>query len=275
MRVFVAGATGVVGQFLVPSLVAAGHEVTGTTRSTAKAADAASRRRDTRHRRRPGPPGRAGRGQGGAARGDRAPDDRPGQHEQLPQLRQGVRGHQRAAHQGHRLPAGSRAAGGHPPVHRAELRRLEQHQDRRPGQDRGRPARPRSGPVDPQVHRRRSGTSRRPCPARSPRAWCCATARSTATAPRTTCSTWCASGRCPLSAGARASGRSARSPTPPPRPPRRSTVARPAIYNIVDDDPAPVREWLPYLAECIGAEAAACGCPAWLGGLLAGELSSR
>ena len=38
MRVFVAGATGVVGQFLVPSLVAAGHEVTGTTRSAAKAA---------------------------------------------------------------------------------------------------------------------------------------------------------------------------------------------------------------------------------------------
>ena len=38
MRVFVAGATGVVGQYLVPSLVAAGHEVTGTTRSTAKAA---------------------------------------------------------------------------------------------------------------------------------------------------------------------------------------------------------------------------------------------
>src|SRR5512142_15598 len=38
MRVFVAGATGVIGQFLVPSLVTAGHEVTGTTRSTAKAA---------------------------------------------------------------------------------------------------------------------------------------------------------------------------------------------------------------------------------------------
>jgi nucleoside-diphosphate-sugar epimerase len=39
MRVFVAGATGVIGQYLVPSLVAAGHEVTGTTRSLAKAAD--------------------------------------------------------------------------------------------------------------------------------------------------------------------------------------------------------------------------------------------
>src|SRR5258705_7197395 len=38
MRVFVGGATGVIGQFLVPSLVAEGHEVTGTTRSTAKAA---------------------------------------------------------------------------------------------------------------------------------------------------------------------------------------------------------------------------------------------
>jgi len=38
MRVFVAGATGVIGQYLVPSLIAAGHEVTGTTRSPAKAA---------------------------------------------------------------------------------------------------------------------------------------------------------------------------------------------------------------------------------------------
>lgn len=28
----------------------------------------------------------------------------------------------------------------------------------------------------------------------------------------------------------------------------------PGIYNIVDDDPAPVAEWLPYLAEVIGAK---------------------
>ena len=28
----------------------------------------------------------------------------------------------------------------------------------------------------------------------------------------------------------------------------------PAIYNIVDDDPAPVREWLPVLADALGAE---------------------
>ena len=39
MRVFVAGASGAVGRPLVPKLVAAGHEVTGTTRSESKADD--------------------------------------------------------------------------------------------------------------------------------------------------------------------------------------------------------------------------------------------
>src|SRR3989442_12604510 len=37
MRIFVAGATGAVGKRLVPMLVASGHEVTATTRSTGKA----------------------------------------------------------------------------------------------------------------------------------------------------------------------------------------------------------------------------------------------
>jgi 2-alkyl-3-oxoalkanoate reductase len=37
MRVFVAGATGMIGQYLVPGLISAGHEVTGSTRSAAKA----------------------------------------------------------------------------------------------------------------------------------------------------------------------------------------------------------------------------------------------
>src|SRR5687767_4336473 len=36
MKIFVAGATGAVGRLLVPLLVEAGHEVTGTTRSAAK-----------------------------------------------------------------------------------------------------------------------------------------------------------------------------------------------------------------------------------------------
>ncbi len=38
MRIFLAGATGVIGQRLTPLLVAAGHEVIGTTRSSDKAA---------------------------------------------------------------------------------------------------------------------------------------------------------------------------------------------------------------------------------------------
>jgi uncharacterized protein YbjT (DUF2867 family) len=38
MRVFVAGATGALGRHLVPALVAAGHEVTATTRTPGKVA---------------------------------------------------------------------------------------------------------------------------------------------------------------------------------------------------------------------------------------------
>jgi NAD(P)-dependent dehydrogenase (short-subunit alcohol dehydrogenase family) len=38
MRVFVTGATGALGRHLVPGLVAAGHEVTATTRTPAKVA---------------------------------------------------------------------------------------------------------------------------------------------------------------------------------------------------------------------------------------------
>jgi nucleoside-diphosphate-sugar epimerase len=44
----------------------------------------------------------------------------------------------------------------------------------------------------------------------------------------------------------------------------------PGIYNVVDDDPAPVAQWLPYLAEVLGAKPPR-RIPAWLGRLLAGE----
>ena len=44
----------------------------------------------------------------------------------------------------------------------------------------------------------------------------------------------------------------------------------PAIYNIVDDEPAAVREWLPVLAEILGAKPPR-RFPAWLAQLLAGE----
>ena len=44
----------------------------------------------------------------------------------------------------------------------------------------------------------------------------------------------------------------------------------PGIYNIVDDEPAPVREWLPALAAAIGAKPPR-HVPVWLGRLVAGE----
>jgi nucleoside-diphosphate-sugar epimerase len=43
------------------------------------------------------------------------------------------------------------------------------------------------------------------------------------------------------------------------------------VFNIVDDEPAPVSEWLPYLAECAGAKPPR-RIPAWLARLLAGEM---
>jgi nucleoside-diphosphate-sugar epimerase len=44
----------------------------------------------------------------------------------------------------------------------------------------------------------------------------------------------------------------------------------PGVYSIVDSDPAPVADWLPYLAEVAGAKPPL-RMPAWLGRLLAGE----
>ena len=44
----------------------------------------------------------------------------------------------------------------------------------------------------------------------------------------------------------------------------------PAIYNIVDDEPAPVREWLPVLARVLGAKPPR-RFPVWLARLVAGE----
>jgi nucleoside-diphosphate-sugar epimerase len=44
------------------------------------------------------------------------------------------------------------------------------------------------------------------------------------------------------------------------------------VFNIVDDEPAPVREWLPYLAQCVQAKPPR-RVPAWLVRPLAGEMA--
>jgi nucleoside-diphosphate-sugar epimerase len=47
----------------------------------------------------------------------------------------------------------------------------------------------------------------------------------------------------------------------------------PGIYNVVDDEPAPVREWLPVLASALGAKPPR-RIPRWLGRLAAGEVAT-
>jgi 2-alkyl-3-oxoalkanoate reductase len=44
----------------------------------------------------------------------------------------------------------------------------------------------------------------------------------------------------------------------------------PEIYNVVDDEPAPVREWLPVLADALGAKPPR-HVPVWLARLIAGQ----
>jgi nucleoside-diphosphate-sugar epimerase len=46
------------------------------------------------------------------------------------------------------------------------------------------------------------------------------------------------------------------------------------VFNIVDDEPAPAAEWLPYLAQCAGAKPPR-RVPVWLARLLAGEVAVR
>lgn len=44
------------------------------------------------------------------------------------------------------------------------------------------------------------------------------------------------------------------------------------VFNIVDDEPAPQSTWLPYLAQCVGAKPPR-RMPVWLARLLAGEMA--
>jgi 2-alkyl-3-oxoalkanoate reductase len=46
------------------------------------------------------------------------------------------------------------------------------------------------------------------------------------------------------------------------------------LYNITDDEPAPVSEWLPYLARVVGAKPPI-RVPKWLAGLMAGAVTVR
>jgi nucleoside-diphosphate-sugar epimerase len=47
----------------------------------------------------------------------------------------------------------------------------------------------------------------------------------------------------------------------------------PGVYNVVDDEPAPLREWLPVYAEALGAKKPF-RVPAWLASLIAGKTAT-
>ena len=128
MRVFVTGATGALGRHLVPGLVAAGHEVTATTRTPGKVAQLREAGAE------PVVLDGLDREAVIAAVLAAAPEVILHQMTALAGMRslrnpdKAVRRHERAPDPGYRQPAGRRGAGGHPPGHRARLR------GRRPGQ---------------------------------------------------------------------------------------------------------------------------------------------
>ncbi len=109
---------------------------------------------------------------------------------------------------------------------------------------------------------------RMPAGSRSATAHC--TGRATPSGAAARSSRWSRRGSFRSSAEAPVCGRSATSTTRHPPPPLAVTRGAPGLYNIVDDDPAPVSEWLPELARIIGAKAPM-HVPAWVAMPLIGE----
>ena len=270
MRVFVAGASGAIGRSLVPKLVAAGHEVTGMTRSEERA-EAIARRAHARPwwtcstamRLR-------------AAIGEAAPEVLVHELTSLPdrldfRKEDIYEPHEPGPHRGHAQPArrGPRRGARRFVVqsiafaYRPEGARVKTEEDplmeTRPGRSAA-----ASG--------RSTIWSRRCWAPRGSRGWCSGTASSTGPAPTT-----------------------ARGHDRPRRRRRRmpivgkgtgvfsfihvddaadATVAAvergsPGVYNVTDDDPAPMREWLPVFAEAAGQAAA--GVPVWLARFVGGR----
>ena len=260
MRVFVAGATGVIGQYLVPSLVAAGHEVTGTTRSTAKAAALQA---------------------AGATPVIVDGLDRQAVLDAVKAAQPEVIVHQMTAlasmssfrnfDKEFAVTNELRVKGTDYLLEAAQeagtRRFIAQSFIGWNNARTGGPVKTEQDPLDPDpVPATRQSMAaikhvEETVPGAVPEGLVLRYGPFYGHGASDYMLDVCGSGRCPLSAGARASGRSARSPTPPPRPPRRHPRCA-QLYNIVDDDPAPVRESLPYLAECLGAKAPM-RAPAW------------
>ena len=270
MRVFVTGATGALGRYLVPGLVAAGHEVTATTRTPGKVAQL--------------------RGAGAepvvldgldreaviAAVLAAAPEVIVHEMTALAGMRS-LRNpdklfarHERAADPGDRQPAGGRGAGGHPPGHRARLR------GRRAGQAfRGR----LKTEEDPPDWRPIRSFVQAPAairhveeavPSEAPEGIVLRYGAFYGPGASDVLLEMLRKRQVPVVGGG--TGVWSFIEITDAAAATLAAVDRgaPGVYNVVDDDPAPVAEWLPYLARVAGAKPPL-RVPAWLGRLLAGE----
>ncbi len=273
MRIFLAGATGALGSRLVPQLVAAGHTVVGTHPARVQGRPAAGDRRRAGRARPARRRRRARRGRGRRAGRAGAPADRADRDGQPAFVRRKTS--PRPTGCAPRAPISCSPPVGRPGC--AGWSRRASAAGRTPAtgglvEGRGRPARPDAGV------RRRGQPGRDPARrgrrwSRTARAWCCATAASTGPAPRSAraarTSTW--SGPASSRSSATVPGiwsfchiDDAASATV-------AAIERgaPGVYNVADDEPAPVREWLPVLAAELGAPPPR-HVPAWLARPLVG-----
>ena len=270
MRIFLAGATGAIGRHLVPQLITAGHRVTATTRSESKVPLLWNL----------GAEPVVVDGLDAAAIGDAVARAEP---EVVIHQMTGLTGVTNLKHfdrefaETNRLRtegldhllAAARATG-RAPDHRAELHRLAEHPRGERGQDRGGSARPepaaRAARVDGgdpprRAHRGQLAAGR-----------CRAALRHVLRQRRgrSSCSTPIAKRQLPIvgDGGAIWSWIHIEDAAA-------ATVAAvergSGIYNIVDDDPTPVREMVPALAELLGAKPPR-HVPVWLARMLAGEV---
>ena len=270
MRVFVAGATGALGRHLVPGLVAEGHEVTATTRTPGKVAQLREAGAE------PVVVDGLDREAVIAAVLAAGPEvivhqmTALAEHAEPPQGRPGVRRHQRAPDPGHRQPAGGRGAGGHPPGHRARATRGMYERS--------------GGPVkteeDPLASRPPSPSSARSLaairhvdetvPLAAPEGIVLRYGGFYGPGASDLLLDMVRKRQVPVIGGG--TGIWSFIEITDAAAATLAAVERgaPGVYNVVDSDPAPVAEWLPYLAEVAGAKPPL-RMPAWLGRLLAGE----
>ena len=270
MKVFVAGASGAIGRPLVRQLSPAGHEVTGMTRREERAEEirgAGARGGRLRRLRCRG----AERGGGGGAAGGCHPcADRAAAEVQAAQRLPG--GDQPGPHRGDAQPARRGAGGGRARLVAESIAFLYEPEgdwvkdEEAPLFDGAPGASARRGRRSPTSSGRCSGPrdrGARPALRLALRPWHLLRPR------RLPGRGNAASGASRSSAPAPAPSPSSTSRTPP-----RATVAAlergaPGIYNVVDDEPAPLSEWLPVYAEALGAKPPR-RVPVWLARLVAG-----